>query len=338
MAVIIKYDNGTVTDTYLELIGQALTDLGEKISYVDSYRKVFAFPKDELVICSISYEAFLLIIRGYRHILFWYQGIAPEENYLVHGNRLKLAIFNIMEWVVVRRTDFLIFVSETMKKHVIRKYKISSIEDRSYCMPCMNTDLHPEAFFADGKYRSLTFTYTGSMTVWQSFEETAKRYAAIEKAFDFRPKFLVFTNDKEKAEQILKENDVRNYIIDFVPNEELPSALAKVKYGFIIRKDNIVNRVATPTKISTYLSCGVIPIYSECLEDFTDAAKDMSFAISDGKDLIEKLKAMEIREIDPDNILREYQSLFDTYYNQNRHLENLRAKLEPVYRKKWEKK
>ncbi len=335
MAVIIKYDNGTLTDTYLELIGKALSDLGEPVSYVDSYRKVFACPKNELVVCSLSLEAFHLVLRGYRHILFWFQGVAPEENFLVRGSRLKLAVFNMIEWIVVRRTDFFIFVSETLKRHVVRKYKLGPVEDRSYCMPCMNTELHPEAFSAEGKYSGLTFTYTGSMMVWQSFEKTAELYAKIEKAFDYRSEFLVLTQEQEKAEQILKEKGVRNYFFDYVPKEELPARLAKVKYGFIIREDNTVNRVATPTKISTYLSCGVIPIYSECLEDFAAAARNMTYAVCDGTDVIKKLKAMEARGIDPDDVLREYRQLFDDHYSLEKHLEKLRAKLKPVYEKEW---
>ena len=335
MAVIIKYDNGTVTDTYLEMIGQALSDLGEPVTYVDSYRKVHDFPKKELIVCSISLEAFELILRGHRHIILWFQGLPPEENFLVHGSRLKLAVFNLIEWIVVRRTDFFLFVSEAMKRYIVRKYRIPPVDDRSYCMPCMNTELHPESFYADGKYDSLTFVYTGSLAVWQSFEETAKVYAEIEKAFDYRSRFLVLTSEKEKADRILSGLGIRNYTIDHVPNSELPSVLAKAKYGFILRKDNIVNRVATPTKISTYLSCGLIPIYSSCLEDFAAAAGDMVYAVSDDGDMIGKLKAMEKRRIDPDEVLDEYRKLFETYYDRGRHLENIREKLRSVYERKW---
>ena len=335
MAVIIKYDNGTVTDTYLELIGRALSELGEPVSYVDSYRKVRSYPKNELVVCSISLEAFELSLRGYRHIILWFQGLPPEENYMVRGSRLKLAVFNLIEWFSVRRMDFFLFVSETMKKYIVRKYRIGPVEDRSCCIPCMNTELYPEAFYAEGKYSGLTFAYTGSLAVWQAFDKTAALYAEIEKAFDHRSEFLVYTSEREKAEQILKEKGVRNYVIGCVPKDELPAALAKAKYGFIIREDNPVNRVATPTKISTYLSCGLIPIYSSCLEDFAAAAKGMEYAVSDEGDIIGKLKAMENRAIEPEAVLAEYKKLFDSYYSQEQYLELLRAKLKPVYEKIW---
>ena len=337
MAVIVKGDNGTVSDTYLEMIGETLSGLGEKVCYVDSYRKVFDFPKDELVVNAISLETFHLILRGYRHIILWFQGVAPEENYLVHHNLLKLAVFNMIEWVVVRSIDFSLYVSETMKRYMAKKYRLPANEDRCYCMPCMNTELHPEAFFGENKYGEMRFAYVGSLTVWQSFEDTADLYAEIEKAFGGRTRFLVFTGEKEKAEQILKSRGIRNYTIDFVPNEQLPAALSGVKYGFIVRKDNTVNRVATPTKISTYLSCGVIPIYSTCLEDFDRAAKNMRYVVPAGADLISRLQAMESAPIDPEEVLREYQGIFGSYYARDRHMRNLKAKLAPVYEALWKK-
>lgn len=333
MAVIIKGDNGTVTDTYLELIGSALEDMGESVRYEHDYKKVFALPKNELIVTALSLEAFHLILHGHRRIILWLQGIAPEENYLVRGSRIRQAVFNLIEWFVVRHVDFMLFVSESMKKYVLQKYKMASKESRTYCMPCMNTELHPESFLEPGKYDGPTFAYVGSMTPWQSFEETADLYAKIERSFDYRSKFLVFTGDQEKASKILRDKGIKHYSVDYIPNEKLPTALAGVKYGFILRKDNIVNRVATPTKISTYLSSGVIPIYSRCLEDFDAVAQNMTYVVSNSENIIDKLKTMEALRIDPEAVLKEYREIFDTYYNRQKHKEALKVKLRPVYEK-----
>ena len=337
MAIIVKCDNGTVTDTYMELIGQVLTDLGEKNIYVDSSKMVYSFPKDELIVVALSLEAFQLILHGYRHILFWNQGLAPEENYLVRKSWIKLSVFNIIEWFTFRHVDFMLFVSETMKRYIYAKYKIIPDDKFSYCMPCMNTGLHPDAFLTKNKYNELSFVYVGSMRVWQSFEDTVDLYAKIEKTFNYQSKLFVFTADQEIAVEVLRNKGVEKYVIDYVPNEKLPSVLAGIKYGFILRKDNIVNRVATPTKISTYLSCGVIPIYSSCLEDFTEVAQNMTYAVSYSEDVIDKLKAIESRQINPDDVLKEYKMIFDTYYNQKKHMKNLKEKLKPVYEQKWKK-
>ena len=331
MAVIIKEDNGVVTNTYFEIIGRAFSNLGEKVSYVDSIEEVFSHKRDEIIVCALPLEAFRLILRGYHHIVYWFQGLPAEECYLVQNSKIKYYIWSLIEWFVIRHLDFIFFVSETMKTYVSQKYKMHLDEKRCHVMPCMNTTIHPEAFMKSGKYQNRIFTYVGSLTKWQSFEETAALYKKIEETFDGHSMFKILTWDREKAEKIISGLDIQNFSVDYVENRDLPAALADVKYGFILRKDNIVNRVATPTKISSYLSCGVIPIYSECLQDFAKKAKGMKYAVNDSKDLVSELKKLESEEISPDDVLREYEEVFNTYYNQEKNISVLSEKLKILY-------
>ena len=327
MAVIIKENNGLVTNTYFEIIGKSLSNLGEEVKYVDSVNDALTCNKNEIIVCALPLEALRLILCGYRHIIYWYQGLPAEECFLVQNNRIKYYVWNMIEWFVIRHLDFILFVSETMKSYVSQKNKINLDERRCYVMPCMNTTLHQEAFIKSGKYQNRIFAYVGSLTKWQSFEETAALYKKIEEAFDGHTLFKIFTWDQDEAKDIIDKLRIQNYEIDYVDNTELPTVLADVKYGFILRKDNIVNRVATPTKISSYLSCGVIPIYSDCLEDFSKIAKEMKYAVSDHEDIITKLKFLESDEIYPDDILQEYERVFNTYYNQTKHMSALTEKL-----------
>ena len=327
MAVIIKENNGLVTNTYFEIIGKSLSNLGEEVKYVDSVNDALTCNKNEIIVCALPLEALRLILCGYRHIIYWYQGLPAEECFLVQNNRIKYYVWNMIEWFVIRHLDFILFVSETMKSYVSQKNKINLDERRCYVMPCMNTTLHPEAFIKSGKYQNRIFAYVGSLTKWQSFEETAALYKKIEEAFDGHTLFKIFTWDQDEAKDIIDKLRIQNYEIDYVNNTELPTVLADVKYGFILRKDNIVNRVATPTKISSYLSCGVIPIYSDCLEDFSKIAKEMKYAVSDHEEIITKLKILESDEIYPDDILQEYERVFNTYYNQTKHMSALTEKL-----------
>ncbi len=327
MAVIIKENNGLVTNTYFEIIGKSLSNLGEEVKYVDSVNDALTCNKNEIIVCALPLEALRLILCGYRHIIYWYQGLPAEECFLVQNNRIKYYVWNMIEWFVIRHLDFILFVSETMKSYVSQKNKINLDERRCYVMPCMNTTLHQEAFIKSGKYQNRIFAYVGSLTKWQSFEETAALYKKIEEAFDGHTLFKIFTWDQDEAKDIIDKLRIQNYEIDYVNNTELPTVLADVKYGFILRKDNIVNRVATPTKISSYLSCGVIPIYSDCLEDFSKIAKEMKYAVSDHEEIITKLKILESDEIYPDDILQEYERVFNTYYNQTKHMSALTEKL-----------
>ena len=264
-------------------------------------------------------DAVPLLIRGYNNVVMWFQGIEPEESYMSHQSKFRFHILSYLEKYVLKKSIFRFFVSKEMLSHYEEKYNLKMETGTYYCMPCLNTGIHSIAFKAENKYENNYFAYVGSMAVWQKFEETVKIYKEIEELGMRNTKFFVFTGDKEKAIEILNKNEVKEYSIDFVSNDELPKALESIKYGFIIREDTAVNRVATPTKISTYLSCGLIPIYSSCLIDFGNIAQNMKYVICCDKFLKEKLSDFNKNIIDPNDIFAEYNNIFETYYSEMEH-------------------
>lgn len=113
---------------------------------------------------------------------------------------------------------------------------------------------------------------------------------------------------------------------DSVPKDDVKKELSSVNYGFIIREDSIVNRVATPTKISSYMSAGVIPIFSTCLKDFSVLAQNLKYAKA-VENLDEKGVADVIcyikKPIEKEDVKEEYKKLFDSYYGKHTHCANL---------------
>ena len=53
--------------------------------------------------------------------------------------------------------------------------------------------------------------------------------------------------------RLVEQHRVSNVEIRRVSEGEVDEYIAKCKYGFLIREDNTVNNVATPTKMSTYI-------------------------------------------------------------------------------------
>jgi len=51
--------------------------------------------------------------------------------------------------------------------------------------------------------------------------------------------------EKEKANTILKKEQVQHFEVKYVPLSELDIELSKYKYGFLIRKNHIVNYILT---------------------------------------------------------------------------------------------
>lgn len=323
MPLIIRCNNGIVTDKYLEIIGDVLSIKYGNALYSNKIEDVFRESKNETIVVARVIDAFKVLIKGYKNVIVWFQGVEPEESFMNHKNKFRFILLSLMEKYILGKAKFCLFVSEEMKKHYENKYKISIGSEKYYCMPCMNTQIHREAFLLSQKYKNNYFAYIGSLAVWQKFEETVKAYKKVEEASVKNCKLFVFTSQKEEALEILKKYKVSSYFIDYVENDELPTVLSKVKYGFIIREDTTVNKVATPTKISTYLSCGLIPIYSECLKDFDTIARKLEYVVKYNDQFVEKIKYFDEVNIKSESVYLEYKKIFDTYYNSELHKEKL---------------
>ncbi|WP_019679567.1 hypothetical protein [Ruminococcus flavefaciens] len=331
MALIVKCNNGIVTDEYLETIGHALEKAGHQVAYTNNIKDALKRSKTEIIVVARSVEAYNLILHGFREIIVWFQGIEPEESYMAHKSKIRYYVLGYMEKQILKKARFKVFVSNAMKHHYEAKYKLNFDSSSMYIMPCQNTLLHTEAFESKDKYSRNIFVYTGSMAVWQKFEDTVKAYKQIEDVGLVDCELWVFTSEKEEAERILEKYMIKKYKIDYVDNNKLPYALANAKYGFIIREDTAVNRVATPTKISTYLSCGLIPIYSKCIVDFDSVASHMKYAIRYDENFQNVIQEMALKKINNDDIYKEYKGVFDTYYNNELHTINMSKQIKDVF-------
>ena len=197
-----------------------------------------------------------------------------------------------------------------------------SFTNKSYLMPCFN-EVYDRAVFDSKDYSKKIFTYVGSLDLWQCFDKTADIYKSIEERLT-GSFFKVLTFDVENGERILKEKGVKHYEVKRVPKEEVRNELLSANYGFIIREDCIVNRVATPTKFSSYLSSGVIPIFSKCLTDFTQVSSGMKYSMPlEEKIDISNLLDFVNQEIDKEELADEYKKLFADYYSPDHHIEQL---------------
>lgn len=170
----------------------------------------------------------------------------------------------------------------------------------------------------------------GLMAKWQCFEQMAELYSQIEEA-DSNTMFYVYTFDKDIAEAVIKALNIKNYKVDYAPKEELSEKIKCIKYGFVLREDCTVNNVATPTKFSNYLSNGIIPIYSDSLRSFANVDAETQIGIVCNLDDL-NIGAKRILEhtklpINAEEMKNKCQSVFDTYYNQDRYVEAIKRKL-----------
>ena len=176
-------------------------------------------------------------------------------------------------------------------------------------MTCSNEPFHREAFFTEGKYDHPVFLYAGSLAKYQRIDLMLDAFAQAQQALP-EARLLFYTRELDEAKRLVEERGLHNVEISYKTQVELPAAIAVAKYGFVIRDDSIVNRISTPTKISTYIANGIIPIYSPSLLSFSETAGGLTRVSYDRKTFIEKLLSVESRLIDPNELLSQYEDYY----------------------------
>lgn len=310
------YPNKEVTTLYCKIITDSLATNGFCIKPIDKIVNNNNETKGIIVVT--LRDAVRAKKANYGFVITWIQGIEPEEYWLNHKDVLRLFYYSIRERIALRSSDFLLYCSETMKKHYERKYLFKT--KNYYIMPCFNDVINETTVFSE---KNNTFAYVGSLEKWQCYERTVKLYKTIERSIS-DAKLCVYTKDKTAALQMLLKYEIKNYEIEYINSLDLANELKKAKFGFCIRDDIEVNRVATPTKLSNYVSLGIVPLYSKCLNSFYSKSKDNPYCICvDDSNWIDQVKSLAKAGLCYDNVMKSFFATYKDYYSRDYHVKKL---------------
>ncbi|GAB6008066.1 glycosyltransferase family protein [Dysgonomonas reticulitermitis] len=212
------------------------------------------------------WESILLKIFLRKKIIFWVQGILPEESYMRHNNRFRFILLSLFEKYALKFADKYIFVSDTMKVFYEEKYNLNF--ENYIVIPCISELRYNPNI---KKIRN-SFVYIGGLSAWQCFDEILIIFRQIQ---EFIPDatFHIITPDeqvaKEKVLKILEKID-NLQIYQIKDRSLLSDVLSLFEYGFLIRKDHPTNRVASPIKFAEYLSCGINLIMTDSIPHFSE--------------------------------------------------------------------
>lgn len=278
--------------------------------------------RKEVLVHPTVLDAHKMSVLGFRQYGVWIQGILPEESLMKHNSKLRYWLLSMLEKHALKRAKLLFVVSNEMVEHLQDKYNID-IRSKTFIIPCFNTDVSEASFSNPERYNQKIFTYVGSLSKWQCFDETLAVYAKLTRVLD-GCELRVFTPSVNEAKARAK-GIASNIYVDYLPDKQLQEEMRKVTFGFIVRDDSIVNRVATPTKISTYLANGVIPIYSSTLKSFSMRAREMkyAFALDNNLSNLDELIAFCNHPINIEALKQEITSVFTDYYNREKYVEEI---------------
>lgn len=307
------------TRYYIDTITRAARALGWEPRLVTSLRGVPWHAKVLVVECKSAFK--LLVARPRVRYWLWMQGIVPEEAQLQFGSRSREALWTFLERSTLPKAQGVLMVSQAMRRHFAAKYGFAKLP--TFVMPCANAVLDAANFRTPHKYESPHFVYAGSMHAWQCFDLTLEVFSRV-KALLPQAKLTVLTADRDKALRAVKASNVKDVEIGFVPLPKLQSALAQYKYGFVLREPHVVNRVATPTKVSSYMAAGVIPVMTDAVEDYVAELDGVDPLILckqfDAASIALAIIDMEARELQPEAVLCSYAAVFARYFDHDAYL------------------
>lgn len=302
------------TRHYLASVADALGDLGHRLTHTPD---LGAIPPQANVLCIECKSAARLSMHRPRARLWqWLQGLYPEEAGWQFDSRLREFAWNRLESWTLKRSQGALMVSQAMQQHFAAKYP--RLQLASTVMPCVNATLSPAAFRATDKYHRPSFVYAGSLHRWQCIDATLAAFAAIQRQLPDATLTLL-TAEREQATARLRQLGVPATTVAYVPLAELPQALAAFKYGFVLREDHVVNRVATPTKVSSYMAAGVIPVMTRAAQDFSQHLAPVTPIVwldrLEAEHVSQRVLAQEARLLDAEAVLASYRAIFERYFD-----------------------
>ncbi|SHG59795.1 glycosyltransferase family protein [Flavobacterium johnsoniae] len=205
-------------------------------------------------------------------------GAVPEEQEM-YGKRFYSKILNFAEKICFNNIDTAVFVTDSMKQHYIKKYHNVNYKSIIY-------GIWPDNVKENGGINELILKklrekigiskndvvviYSGGLHIWQNIDLMIK--SINDKKNDSNVVYILLVNDIVEMRIRLEKNNINKRIyLDSVHPSELANFYAISHYGFVLREDCVVNRVANPTKLIEYLFYGITPIVK--LEEIGDFKK-----------------------------------------------------------------
>lgn len=195
-----------------------------------------------------------------RKLILDLHGVVPEESAL-SGDLVASERLANVEARCCRESLSLVSVTHAMQSHFEHKYSADTHKKsfRWFVIPVVPSRvfLRKVASFRPRDRELHAAIYVGGIQPWQNLPLVG--------ALLTNPSVLdcltldVLTPDVEGVKSLLGPSVVPRTIVT-VKNEDVPKHLLLNAWGFLLRDDNVVNRVACPTKVYEYMAADVVPV------------------------------------------------------------------------------
>ena len=283
-----------------------------------------------------DYTQFIVLISKYFHKLnsIWdCRGDSISEirfalsnkniAYKLYGFLYIIPFFRYIRYKNKRRSNHMIFVSDLLKNTILKNKRSFYSFD---IIPCL---VNHKLFFFDNNIRDKmrkkfkiksnqkVFIYSGSMVKYQSFDLHIDFYKNI--LADKNNILFILTSHVQIAKSYFNNFDNDRVIINSVDFLKVNDYYNLADFGILIRNNNLLNQVASPTKFGEYCLTGLMVVmnknvnqcYKNALyfKNFVDMNSDVltNFKIRDRRSIVKKSTLVYCRE----NYIYKYTSMYN---------------------------
>lgn len=273
--------------------------------------------------------------------VFEAHGLAVAEfaEYGVAENRVRLV--GGWEKSSVTKANGIVATSESLLKHLVADYKPETVN-----MAVVPSSVDMKLFTNRNrltKRRSLklndkfVLVYVGALQGWQSFDKVV----SVVKALSMTRRdlgLLVISKDPKTARKMLEDVDGVKTVIKNLEHHQVAEHLRVADLGFVLRENNLTNKVASPTKFGEYLACGVPALMTGAVEQMVKTQKtDSSIGLiinlkkaDSENEVVKILKFMEDVKKNRDRITSNCRAGANKYYSWQKNIIKIRNLYEKI--------
>lgn len=218
-----------------------------------------------LNIIAIGYSTLLFLYPFRKAKITWFINGIPEEK-TMHFNSVKSRLMPVISWNVNKlfspAPTQIITVSKRMSDYVSRYFPNVLIMHAPTC-----ADL--ETFIINNSIKKGYFVYCGSGAPWQAIDLMKSVWEEIH-SMDPSIKFRVISRDERCKVLGEKINTSKIEFVQSNDHHKVAEYLNECNLAFMLRRDDIVNRVCFPTKFAQYLASGCAVVTTNIDWDIKD--------------------------------------------------------------------
>jgi len=238
--------------------------------------------KIKLIQCELSSTLVLtkFCSKNIKLISDFHADLFPELEFYNESN-WKIELAKKETIYALKNSDYIISVSSNLQNHLKTYYRVPFTNVCQPCLPMLdNFDHDNENRILKRKElginNKLVFGYLGGLQSYQCIEKSIELIGLLKKS-GLNIYLCIFTNDSSDSlisQLTLSSLNADDYLIKNLNRKEVPLYTSVIDFGLLLRVNQTINLVSSPTKGLEYLASGNAVVTTKYAGNIPDVLKN----------------------------------------------------------------